>query len=169
MSKTKQKASGNGSKRKFIVFIVMLIILALCGFSGYLLYRMSKMNSSPQIKDNASLNSKKSTPPKAPIYIQMDTFTVSLKPVENDSDRVLYIGLTLRLKDENAKALVQQYMPEVRSRLLVLFSQQTATELTTDAGKFALTKKIKDVISLPLVEQHSIAVDDVLFNAFIIR
>lgn len=169
MSKTKQKASGNGKKRNFIIFIMMLIILGLCGYSGYMMYRMSKMNSSPQTKENASSDNKKSMPAKAPIYIEMDTFTVSLKPAENDNDRVLYIGLTLRLKDENSKEMVEQYMPEVRSRLLMLFSQHTGSELATDAGKLALIKQIKDVLSLPLAEQHSIAVDDVLFHAFILR
>nr|VUD23698.1 flagellar basal body-associated protein FliL [Salmonella sp. NCTC 7297] len=47
----------------------------------------------------------------------------------------MYIGVTLRLKDEATRARLNEYLPEVRSRLLLLFSRQNAAELSTEAGK----------------------------------
>lgn len=99
----------------------------------------------------------------------METFTVSLQPDEHEEDRVLYIGLTLRLADEESKVLIEQFMPEVRSRLLVVLSQQKARELSGDADKVRLINQIKEVIRQPLSPEQSANVTDVLFNAFIIR
>lgn len=168
MSKTKGNASGNGKKRNFIIFIIMLIVLGLLGASGYMFYQVYNMKSDSSNKKSEEISSVEAKPAPPPIYIQLDTFTVSLKPVPADSDRVLYIGLTLRLKDEESKALIEQFMPEIRSRLLLLFSQQTGPDMASDNGKLQLVDGIKQVISLPL-NDHSITVDDVLFNAFILR
>jgi flagellar FliL protein len=169
MPKNKKNASGNGSKRSFIILLLMLIILGLGGISGYMYYQIHKMNYHHQDNQNTTLPTEKNIAAQPPIYTELETFTVSLKPVENDSDRVLYVGLTLRLKDEKSKALIGQFLPEIRSRLLLLFSQQTGSELATDTDKHELISKIKDVISLPLAGQQSATVDDVLFNAFILR
>ena len=57
-------------------------------------------------------------PPPAPVFFPLDTFTVNL----GDADRVLYVGITLRLKDEATRSRLNDYLPEVRSRLLLLFS-----------------------------------------------
>lgn len=169
MPKTKQKASGNGKNRSFIFLITILIILGLGALAGYTLYQIHSMKSTMQAKEKGPSSAQKSVPVAPPIYIPLDTFTVSLKPGETGSDRVLYIGLTLRLKDENAKTLLQQFMPEIRSRLLLLFSQQTGDQLATDSGKVELINKIKSVVNLPLGNQHTAIVTDVFFNAFILR
>ncbi|MXP50550.1 flagellar basal body-associated protein FliL [Pantoea sp. Eser] len=172
MPKTKKKASGKGSKRSLIILLLMLIIPALGGMAGYMFYQINTIKSQGKAEKETAQkteSAEKNVAAKQPIYIELDTFTVSLKPVENDSGRVLYVGLTLRLKDENSKVLIGQFLPEVRSRLLLLFSQQTGAELATETGKLDLIRKIKDVVSLPLTDQHHATVDDVLFNAFIIR
>jgi flagellar FliL protein len=64
-------------------------------------------------------------PPPAPVFFPLDTFTVNL----GDADRVLYVGITLRLKDEATRSRLNDYLPEVRSRLLLLFSRQDASTL----------------------------------------
>lgn len=67
----------------------------------------------------------------SPVFYALDTFTVNL----GDADRVLYIGITLRLKDEATRSRLSEYLPEVRSRLLLLFSRQDAAVLATEEGK----------------------------------
>ncbi|ROP58334.1 flagellar FliL protein [Enterobacter sp. BIGb0383] len=148
---------------------MILAILALGVLAGYAFYQIKNMKSEIQSEIGQSTPVKKSIALPPPIYVPLDTFTVSLKSGATDSDRVLYIGLTLRLKDEGSKMLLQQFMPEIRSRLLMLFSQQTVDVLETDNGKVELMSKIKDVVNLPLADQHSVMVSDVLFNAFILR
>lgn len=56
---------------------------------------------------------------------------------------MLYIGITLRLKDEATRSRLSEYLPEVRSRLLLLFSRQDAAVLATEEGKKNLIAEIK--------------------------
>ncbi|MBU9854078.1 flagellar basal body-associated protein FliL [Rahnella bonaserana] len=166
MSKKNQKASGGGKKSSLAILLMMLIAVGACALAGYTFYEMKNMKAGA--KDDAPAKVKNAAP-AVPVYVQMDTFTVSLKPEANDSDRVLYIGLTLRVKDAESKSLLEEYMPEVRSRLLILLAHQTATDISSDEGKTGLTEKIKETVSKPLAPNHSAVVTDVLFNAFILR
>lgn len=79
----------------------------------------------------------------SPVFYALDTFTVNL----GDADRVLYIGITLRLKDEATRSRLSEYLPEVRSRLLLLFSRQDAAVLATEEGKKNLIAEIKTTLS----------------------
>ncbi len=66
---------------------------------------------------------------------------------------------------------LNDYLPEVRSRLLLLFSRQDACALATDGqGKQALVDAIKQTLATPLVNgQPKQEVTDVLYTAFILR
>lgn len=163
MSKRNKNDAGSGKKNTLVIFLLLLLVVGACGMAGYTFYEMNKMK-----KDDGAGEVKKVVV-AVPMYIPLDTFTVSLKPVARQPDRVLYIGLTLRVKDDDAKALVEKFLPEIRSRLLMLFSQQTFDVLSTDEGKQHLTIKIKDAVNQTLAANHSAGVTDVLYNAFILR
>jgi Flagellar basal body-associated protein len=60
-----------------------------------------------------------------PVYVPLNTFTVSLKPTEEEADRVLYLGITVSFIDSQSSATLAKFMPEYRSRLFMLFTQQT--------------------------------------------
>ncbi|EBW9062378.1 flagellar basal body-associated protein FliL, partial [Salmonella enterica subsp. enterica serovar Enteritidis] len=71
---------------------------------------------------------------------------------------------------EATRARLNEYLPEVRSRLLLLFSRQNAAELSTEAGKQKLIAAIKETLAAPLVAgQPKQVVTDVLYTAFILR
>lgn len=143
------------SKRSIWIPLLVLITLAACATAGYSYWRMQEH---PTASASAA--------PPAPVFFALDTFTVNL----GDADRVLYIGITLRLKDEVTRARLSEYLPEVRSRLLLLFSRQDATALSTEAGKQTLIAAIKETLSTPLVAgQPKQEVTDVLYTAFILR
>lgn len=95
----------------------------------------------------------------SPVFYALDTFTVNL----GDADRVLYIGITLRLKDEATRSRLSEYLPEVRSRLLLLFSRQDAAVLATEEGKKSLIAEIKATLSTPLVAGQTREADLGLF------
>jgi len=166
MSKKNQKSSGGGKKSSLAMIFMTLIAVGACGLAGYTFFEMKNMKSG--IVGEPKLAGKE-TVPAMPVYVPMETFTVSLQPTSNDSDRVLYIGLTLRLKDNSSKVIVEQYLPEVRSRLFILLANQTAENISTNEGKTQLIEKIKKSISNPLAPNRSAVVTDVLFNAFILR
>ncbi|GGD34257.1 MULTISPECIES: flagellar basal body-associated protein FliL [Franconibacter] len=145
-------------KRSIWIPLLVLITLAACATAGYSYWRMQQQP--------ASAAKAEPEPPPAPVFFALDTFTVNL----GDADRVLYIGVTLRLQDEATRQRINDYLPEVRSRLLLLFSRQDANVLATDEGKQKLVAAIKETLSPPLVTgQPKQVVTDVLYTAFILR
>ena len=148
-------------KRSIWIPLLVLITLAACATAGYSYWRMQVHPST-----DAKAEAEAPPPPPAPVFFALDTFTVNL----GDADRVLYIGITLRLKDDLTRARLSEYLPEVRSRLLLLFSRQDATQLATDEGKQKLAAAIKEALASPLVAgQPKQEVTDVLYTAFILR
>ena len=146
------------SKRAIWIPLLVLITLAACATAGYSYWRMQQQPS-------ASVNAEPAPPP-APVFFALDTFTVNL----GDADRVLYIGVTLRMKDEATRARLSEYLPEVRSRLLLLFSRPTAATLAAEQGKQQLIASTKPPLATPLVVgQPKQVVTDVLYTAFILR
>ena len=146
------------SKRAIWIPLLVLITLAALATAGYSYWRMQQQPSASVKAEPA--------PPPAPVFFALDTFTVNL----GDADRVLYIGITLRMKDEATRSRLNEYLPEVRSRLLLLFSRQNAATLATEEGKQQLIAAIKETRATPLVVgQPKQVVTDVLYTAFILR
>ena len=161
----KKTQSSAGGKKKNLT-ILLLIMTGTCAIAGYTLYEMKGIK---QLAVEGASDQAGTAESVIPVYIPLDTFTVSLKPTQRENDRILYIGLTLRVRDDKSQELIEKFLPEVRSRLLVLFSKQTAEELSTDEGKYKLVDNIKTVMNKPFVAEQSAIVTDVLFNAFILR
>ncbi|MGV8925399.1 MAG: flagellar basal body-associated protein FliL [Ewingella sp.] len=153
------------SKRPMLIILLVLVTLAACAAGGYawwMLHNKTATSGSEQVKKNV--------PPAPPIFLALDTFTVNLQNADNNPDRVLYIGLTLRLSDEQNRTMLGEYLPEVRSRLLLLLSRQKSDDLASENGKQQLIAEIKQVLSTPFVKgQPSLVINDVLFTAFILR
>ncbi|PKH24736.1 flagellar basal body-associated protein FliL [Enterobacterales bacterium CwR94] len=157
-------AKAKGRKRSLLVPVLLIVTVAALGTAGYAVWRM--MTPSAQASEKAA----QPEPPAAPVFFALDTFTVNLVNDENDPDRVLYVGFTLRLPDEENRRRMNDYLPEVRSRLLLLLSRQNAAELAREEGKQKLVTQIKQVLAPPLVQgQPEQVVSDVLFTAFILR
>lgn len=168
MKKKNQKAATGEKKNSLLVILLMLIAVGGCALAGYTFYEMKNLRG--QVAGNSKVASGgKSAEVVAPIYVPMDTFTVSLKPEGEDLDRVLYVGITLRVNDEQSKKLAEQFLPDIRSRLFILLSHQTAKSLSTEEGKSNLIGIIKKELGKPVSPHQNIFVSDVLFNAFILR
>lgn len=153
-----------GSRRKRSIWVILLIIIALAatgaaGVAWWMLY-----HKTPSAEQDVP------PPPAPPVFMPLDTFTVNLVNADNNPDRVLYVGFTLRLADEQTRTRLTNYLPEVRSRLLLLLSRQDAISLANEQGKQKLIEQIKQVLSPPLVPgQPNQVITDVLFTAFILR
>lgn len=150
-------------KRKLLIPVLLVLTLVACSVAGYTVWRMMKAPADAH-------ETAKPEVPVAPVFFALDTFTVNLINPDNDPDRVLYVGFTLRLPDEDTRRRMNDYLPEVRSRLLLLLSRQSASALSNEQGKQDLVKQIKAVLAPPLVQgQPQQVVSDVLFTAFILR
>lgn len=76
------------AKRKSSIWLILLVLVAIAasaggGYSWWLLHKSKPTNT--QIV--AAI----------PVFMPLETFTVNLITPDNNLDRVLYIGLTLRL------------------------------------------------------------------------
>ncbi|CAX60193.1 MULTISPECIES: flagellar basal body-associated protein FliL [Erwinia] len=150
-------------KRKLLIPLLLLVTVVACSVAGYMVWHMMKSPAD-------SAKAEKPAVPVAPVFYALDTFTVNLINPDNDPDRVLYVGFTLRLPDEDTRRRINDYLPEVRSRLLLLLSRQDASALSSEQGKQELMKQIKAVLAPPLVQgEPQQVVNDVLFTAFILR
>lgn len=166
-NKNKKVASGGGSRSLLMTFM-FLTAVAACGVSGYLFWEMKFAKPAATVADvNVT-----AAPPAAqaePLYASMNTFTVSLKPTENESDRVLYLGLSIRVAEPQSLSVLKKYLPEYRSRLFMLLTHETYETLATDDGKRRLINSIQSELNKPLAFNQSIRVTDVLINEFILR
>lgn len=156
-------AKSRSGKRKLLILMLVIVALIACGAAGYTVWKRMKAPADPAA-------AAKLQPPAVPVFFALDTFTVNLINPDNDPDRVLYVGFTLRLPDEDTRRRLNDYLPEVRSRLLLLLSRQTMASLNNEQGKQQLVAQIKQVLAPPLVQgQPQQVVTDVLFTAFILR
>ncbi|MBW7984786.1 flagellar basal body-associated protein FliL [Enterobacillus tribolii] len=155
-----------GKRRSLLsrgILLIIILVFVLAGlYGGWQFYEQ---------RHNLEVAQKEADPaPPVPVFMPLDTFTVNLLDDENSLERVLYIGITLRLPDEESRRHMNEYLPEVRSRLLMLFSRQHAAALAGEGGKQQLIKDIKTVLAPPLVPgRPNQIVTDVLFTAFILR
>jgi flagellar FliL protein len=104
----------------------------------------------------------------APIFVALDSFTVNLKTEEGD--RFLHTGLSLKVADAQTQARIAEYLPEVRSRILLLLSAKQPTELASVEGKHMLAQEIRRVVSQPFAPAlPAQQIVDVLFTSFVVQ
>ncbi len=85
----------------------------------------------------------KVAPPKNPIFIPLEAFTVNLQ--RESSDQYLQLGLTLKVFEPDYENKIKLNLPDIRSKILQLLTTKTATELLTAEGK---KKLIGEIISM---------------------
>lgn len=104
----------------------------------------------------------------APIFIPIDAFTVTVQSA--DRERMVHVALTLRVSDEQSRQRIEKYMPEVRSRILLLLSSQTPESVQTQRGKVELANAIMQAVNKPFAPiPDGQYVTDVLFTAFVVQ
>lgn len=105
--------------------------------------------------------------PQPPIFFSLQPFTVT---VSNDRvERLLHVGVTLSLSNESSRARLDEYLPVVRSRILMLLSEQDPVAVQTRDGKAALMADIQAAANQSLQAQQGERVNDVLFTDFVVQ
>lgn len=83
----------------------------------------------------------KPQPPKPPVFVPLDAFTVNLSAEQGD--QYLQVAATLKVLDQAAADAAKQYMPEVRHKTLVLLSSKKAPEVASAEGRERLAEEIR--------------------------
>lgn len=132
------------SKKMLIIIIAAVVVLALVG-GGAAFFLMKKKPADEdghgeEEKAAPKVVHKAPDPKKPPTYLPMDAMVVNL--ADPGGGRFVQLGITLKLDDPHTAETVKQYMPSIRSAVLIAVSQRTADELLAAEGKEKLTKAI---------------------------
>ncbi|WP_085248189.1 flagellar basal body-associated FliL family protein [Gilliamella mensalis] len=142
--------------------ILILITLSAIGFAAYLWFQSHSPNTNTVPEEPKIMS---------PVFLTLKPFTISLPVSEDNIDinKIIYIGIVLRVADENQKTVLLDYLPEVRSDVLLLTSNQNINQLKLESGKINLQEQIKNTLSRHYDAKNSVKIDEVLFTDFIIR
>lgn len=145
-------------KSKTKLFIIIGAVVVLLGGGGAAAWFLTQGSQHP--------GEAKSEPPKAPVFLPLETFTVNLQ----GGEQYLQTDITLQVADEAQVEGIKLQMPRVRSRMLALLSSKQASELTTAEDKKKLTQEIMAQLNTPFYPQGKPQqVIDVLFTTFVIQ
>lgn len=156
-------AESSGGSKKLLLVMIVLVLLSSAGAAAAIYLVLDQRGGA---EGEAQQQTQAPTPP---VFTRIEPFTVNLAD-DRFGSRLLYIGITLRVGNEQSKAIIKEHMPQVRSRLLILLSGKQASELTSTEGKEALAQDIISRLSVPLTEnQPPLDLREVLFTEFIVQ
>ncbi|SDV46588.1 flagellar basal body-associated protein FliL [Chitinasiproducens palmae] len=142
----------------FILIAVAALVLIAGAGAGVYFFLMPKAGVAKPVKQ------------EPPVFYALEPFTVNLAGSDGDDSRYAHIGLTLKVADAKTQAQLAEYLPELRSRILLLLSSKHASDLGTMDGKRTLAAEIKRAAEQPFAKGGEPArVDSVLLTDFVIQ
>lgn len=161
--------------------LLALLALAILGASATAItYLITARNTVPLATSAASAASPASTAPGAaapgpaappapspPLFMKLEPFTVT---IANDyTERLMHVGVTLNLSGAAAQQRLTEYLPVVRSRILLLLSDQDPDTINTAAAKKDIERAIRNLANAALDAQSGQRVNEVLFTDFVVQ
>jgi flagellar FliL protein len=151
-------AAASPRSSKLLIGLLALASLAALAGGGFALSR-------------SSLLAQEAAAPKPmpkPIFVTLEPLTVNVQ--SEGRSRFLHIGMALKVNDEQAKAQLVEFMPELRSRLLLLLSNRQPETLLSTQDKARLAEEIRTELNRPLSpEAQPQAIAGVSFNTFVVQ
>lgn len=150
---------GQKKSKLLLIIIAAVVVLALAGGGAWFF-----LKGDAEVDEKAK--AKASAIEAIPVYMPIDTLTVNLK----DSRQYLQLTISLQLKNAEDSALVKLYMPQVRTRALIILASKKPEDVITSEGKLALLEELKTITEKPFTEKiEPIEIVDVSFTSFIIQ
>jgi flagellar FliL protein len=131
-----------GNKRLLLIGAIVAILLVVGGAAAWLM-----LGRSAAIDEETGAP-RKAAVKAAPTFLALENMVVNL--ADPGGDRFAQVGVTLELEDAKTSDQVKQYLPAIRSAILILVSQRSAEELLTRDGKELLAHEILREVSKPL-------------------
>jgi flagellar FliL protein len=143
-----------------LIIIAAVVVLALAGGGAWFFLKGDSSEGEEQAKAKASAIE------AIPVYMAIDTLTVNLK----DSRQYLQLTISLQLKNGEDQSLIKLYMPQVRTRALIILSNKKPEDVISAEGKLALLEELKTITEKPFTDKlEPIEILDVSFTSFIIQ
>lgn len=147
---------------KKMIMLVAIAALLVGGGGGAAWYFLGNKAEPGAVKHA------KVEPAKPPVFLLMEPFVVNL--LSDGTDQFLQCTFTMQVPNSEQVDLLKLYMPQVRSRLLLLLTSKHATDLNTGEGKKKLITEIKAATNLPFTPGGKPQeVSDVFFTSFVIQ
>src|SRR5574343_794050 len=176
------EAAPKKSKKLLIIIlaVVLLVVLGGGGAAFMLLKKGDHEEGDEEVAEETAKpkkKDKKKDAHAAPIFVNMEPFTVNLVP--ETGDQYLQVVLSLELEDPLEEPNLKDQIPKIRNNLTMLLSSKKASELLPKEGKEqlaeALKEEINSVINPPKKSKKGEviipdgSVKSVLFTSFIIQ
>ena len=138
MSDKPAEAAAPPKRKKMLLIVgVAVLVLALGGGGAWVYIGKQRAAAMEAEEEEAPV---KAESKEAPTYLPLDNMVVNL--ADPGGDKVAQIGITLQLSDAHATDKVKQFLPTIRSGILLLVSQKTSEELLKREGKEKLAADI---------------------------
>ncbi len=170
----------SGSKKMLVIILVVVLVLVLGGVGGFLFLNQKRhAEALDDHEEEAAAPVVQHAPSKTPpAYLPLDNMVVNLADV--GGEKVAQVGITFEVADAKSVETVKQFMPSIRSGVLMLLSQRTSEELLQREGKEKLAADILTEAARPFggrgepLDPNSRAalmypVRRVLFSSFIVQ
>jgi flagellar FliL protein len=155
--------SGGASQRssnKLVIILIALLVAVIAG-GGAAWYFMGQKAGANGTKVKEAV--------KPPVFMTIDPFTVNLQP-DGIGEQYLQVAFSVQVADQKEADTIKVYLPQVRSRLLLLLSGKKASEILSTEGKKKLAEEIIAQINQPFVPgSPSQNVTNVFFTSFVIQ
>ena len=152
-------AEGKKSKSKMFIIIGALLLAAAGGGGWYFMGHKAESGEAAHAKPPAA------TPP---VFAQVESFTVNLQA--DGGEQFLQTAFTLQVGSQADVDAIKLYLPQVRSRVLLLLSSKRGAEIATVEGKKKLAEEIIASLKQPFSKgAQPLNVSDVFFTAFVIQ
>lgn len=146
MSANTPAAAPAKSKKMLIIIIGVVVAVLVIGGGAAAWFLSSRSHADDE--EGGAAPAHKEAPKAAPTFLPMENMVVNL--ADPGGDRFAQIGITLELDDAKTAEQVKQYLPSIRSGILMLVSQRTSGELLQREGKEKLAADILREVSRPL-------------------
>lgn len=145
MSETAAVPPASNKKKRFLVAGVLVAIVLSISAAGAFFFFKSRLHDEED--DDAQLTTpsveRKSGAREAkmpPVFLQLDPFTFNL--ADRDAEHMAQLTLTLEIADSQVAEQIKQFMPLIRSDILLLLCRKHAHELRTEEGKVLLAAEL---------------------------
>ena len=136
-------APAKGKKMLLVIGLVVAVLVLAGGAAAFFL-----LNRSHADDEEGGAPARKEVVKVAPTFLPLENMVVNL--ADPGGDRFVQVGITLELDDLKTSDQIKQYLPTIRSSILMLISQRTASELLQREGKEKLATDILREVSRPL-------------------
>ena len=148
MSANTPAAAPAKSKKMLLIIIGVVVAVLVIGGGAAAWFIFSRSHAAEDEEGGAALAAHKESPKVAPTFLPMENMVVNL--ADPGGDRFAQIGITLEVDDAKTAEQIKQYLPSIRSGILMLVSQRTSSELLQREGKEKLANDILREVSRPL-------------------